>query len=146
MKRLMAIFFTSLIFLSHSAIANSISIDNAYVRATPPNITNSAAFMVIHNTLNRDINLVAASSDIAERVELHQHIHEDGMMKMRQVEVISIQQDQKVALQPGGYHVMLFGLKQALKDGAEIQLSVYFDNGEKITIDAPIKKINSIKK
>jgi len=141
-KKALAIFFTGLLFLSSFAFANPISIDNAYVRATPPHTINSAAFMVIHNAMKKDIKLIAASSDTAQRVELHQHIHEDGMMKMRQVEEITIQAEQHIALQPGGYHVMLFGLKHALKDGDLLQFSLYFDNGEKITLDAPIKKIN----
>ena len=142
MRKSLVILFTSLLFLSNAALADPISVERAYVRATPPHTTNSAAFMVIHNTLKKDIKLIAASSDAAERVELHQHIHEDGMMKMRQVEEITIQAEQQVTLQPGGYHVMLFGLKQALKDGDLLQFSLYFDNGEKITLDAPIKKIN----
>jgi copper(I)-binding protein len=146
MKKSLTIFFTGLMLISNFAFANSINIEDAYVRATPPNTQNSAAFMVIHNTLNKDVKLVSASSDIAQRVELHEHIHEDGMMKMRQVEEISIQSEQKVALKPGGYHVMFLGLKEALKEGNSVQFSLYFDNGDKIMIDAPIKKINSIKK
>jgi copper(I)-binding protein len=146
MKKSLAILFTSLMFISNFALANSIIIENAYVRATPPHTKNSAAFMVIHNSLNKEIKLVSASSEIAQRVELHEHIHEDGMMKMRQVEAIRIQSEQEVALKPGGYHVMFLGLKEALKEGSSVQLSLYFDNGDKITIDAPIKKINSTKK
>ncbi|MEH6451897.1 MAG: copper chaperone PCu(A)C [Psychromonas sp.] len=142
MKNFIAICFTSLLFFSNLAIADPINIENAYVRATPPHTTNSAAFMVIENTSSRDIKLVAVSSDIAERVELHQHVHQDGMMKMRQVDAIRIEKDQQVSLQPGGYHVMFMGLKQALKDGEMVQLSLYFDNGEEITIEVPIKKIN----
>lgn len=142
MKKSLAILFTGLMFINNFAFADSISIENAYVRATPPNTQNSAAFMVIHNAMKSDIKLVSASSDIAERVELHEHIHEDGMMKMRQVESINIKQEQEVSLQPGGYHVMFIGLKQALKEGDVVNLSLYFDNGDKINIDAPIKKTN----
>ncbi|MFT6928408.1 MAG: copper(I)-binding protein [Psychromonas sp.] len=130
-----------LLLLSAQSFANPLTVEDLYVRATPPNSKNSAAFMVIKNTAKKDIKLIAAGSDIASRVELHNHVMDNGLMKMRQVKEIIIKAESSVALQPGGYHVMFLNLKQPLKEGQSVTLSLSFDNGQQLTVDAPVKKI-----
>jgi len=119
-----------------------VSIDKQYVRATPPHAKNSAAFLMLTNNTDKEIKLVAVSSDIAERVELHNHIKEDGMMKMRQVEEVTIAANGNTSLQPGGYHVMFLGLKKDLTEGENVDIRLFFDNGDELNIEAPVKKIN----
>ena len=126
---------------SINSFANELAVTEQHVRATPPHTKNTAAFLKLTNNTDKDIKLVAASSDIAERVELHTHINEDGMMKMRQVETILVAKKSSTSLQPGGYHVMFLGLKQDLKEGETVKFTLYFDNGDEIKIDAPVKKI-----
>ena len=126
--------------------AEIFSIENAYVRATPPHSKNSAAFMKIHNNSGLTQKLIAASSDVAERVELHSHIMSDGMMKMRQVDAIEVIANDTAILRPGSFHVMFLGLKSPLVEGASVKIKLYFDNGDEIIIDAPIKKITTQKK
>ncbi len=140
MKIITSLLVSGLLLLSTQVFATQLSVEDAYVRATPPNSKNSAAFMVINNTGNEEVKLIAAASDIADRVELHTHIHADGMMKMRQVPEVSIQAQNTVALQPGGYHVMFVNLKQPLKEGQSVAILLYFDNGEQIKVNASIKK------
>lgn len=134
------------LFFSINCYAQSVQIKEPYVRATPPHSKNSAAFLTLVNTQDKAIKLVAASSDIAQRVELHNHIHEDGMMKMRQVEAINIPANSSTQLQPGGLHVMFLGLKQDLSEGQQVKFNLYFDNGDEITISAPVKKIKMMHK
>jgi len=141
MKFVTSLFIAANLLFSSLAFASPLSVDNAYVRATPPHAKNSAAFMVINNTDKSEIQLVAVNSDIAERVELHNHIMEDGLMKMREVEQISIASQGQAVLQPGGLHVMFLGLKQELKEDQSVTLRLYFNNGEEIIVDAPVKKI-----
>ena len=127
--------------LSTSAFASELSISEEYVRATPPHTKNSAAFLTITNNTSKNIKLVSATSNIAERVELHNHIKEDGMMKMRQVNSVMLKAHSTTALQPGGYHVMFLGLKNNLSEGNKVNFTLYFDNGDEITLNAPVKKI-----
>lgn len=141
MKIFNSLLLTSLLLLSNLVTAATVTIENAYVRATPPHTQNSAAFMKINNNSNKSLKLVAASSDIAERVELHSHTMSDGMMKMRQVDEVLIEDNNFVELRPGSFHVMIFGLKAPLIEGETAQLKLYFDNGDEIVVDAPIKKI-----
>ena len=131
----------SLIFSANS-IANDLMVSGQYVRATPPHAKNSAAFLSISNQSNKAVKLIAASSDIADRVELHSHMKEDGMMKMRQVKEVIINANSDITLQPGGYHVMFLGLKNELKESQNVNITLYFDNGNEINFDAPVQKIN----
>ena len=75
MKRLSLLLCTLL--LSVNSFAASIQVSNEYIRATPPHAKNSAAFLTITNTTDKDIKLVAANSDISERIELHTHLNLD---------------------------------------------------------------------
>ena len=143
MKYLSAFVITISLLISNTVSAKPITIDHAYVRATPPHAKNSAAFMTISNNSETSIKLIGASSDIAQRVELHSHTMDDGLMKMRQVKNIVIQANNQIILQPGGYHIMFLGLKQKLQDGESVKLKLHFDNEQMITLTLPIEKIKT---
>lgn len=131
-----------LLMLSSSLVfADSISVENPYVREVPPGQLNSASFMILNNSSNKDIALIKASSDVAANVEIHEHINQDGMKKMRQVKQIDVKANDTTLLKPGGYHVMLIGLTRKIKAGDIIDITLEFDNGEKKAIKAEVKKI-----
>lgn len=131
----------TLFFFSNFLFASSITIESPYVRAIPPGQTISAAFMVIKNNSDEAISLVKATSEIAETVELHEHINADGMMKMRQVPNIVIAANSTTDLKPGGYHIMLIGLKKAIKPDDIIDMTLEFSNGAEQAVKASVKKI-----
>lgn len=135
---------SGLLLATATLFASGIKIDDAYVRATPPNLPNSAAFMKIENDTKNDVALLWAKSDAANVVELHTHDMKDGVMKMYQVPQIDIKADSETTLQPGGYHIMLIGLKQKpLKEGEKVTLTLGFSNGEEQTITVPVKSVMS---
>ncbi|MFA7084025.1 MAG: copper chaperone PCu(A)C [Arcobacteraceae bacterium] len=122
--------------------ASSIKVENAYARATPPNMPNSAAFMELKNETNNDISLVSASSTAANITELHTHDMKDGVMKMYQVPQIDIKANSTTVLQPGGFHIMLIKLVQKpLKENDEVTLTLKFSNDEEQTITIPVKTV-----
>jgi copper(I)-binding protein len=121
--------------------AQSVSVQDAYVREVPPNMINSAAFMTLKNSSDHAVALVSADSEAAMTVELHEHVNVNGMMQMRQIPKIEIPANGSTLLKPGGLHVMLIGLTHKLKEGNNVTLTLNFSNGETITLDAPIKKI-----
>lgn len=134
--------FILLVFVSFSTLfASSIKVENAYVRATPPNLPNSAAFMSVENDLDEDISILEATSDVSKVAELHTHQMKDGVMKMYQVPKIDVPAKGKTALKPGGFHIMLIGLNHPLKAGENVTLTLKFSNGETQTIVAPIKSV-----
>lgn len=131
----------SLLSLS-SLFASSIIVKDAYVRATPPNMPNSAAFMELVNETNSDISLVLASSTASKVTELHTHDMKDGVMKMYQVPKIDIKANSSTTLQPGGFHIMLIGLvKKPLKQNDEVKLTLKFSNNQEQTITVPVKTV-----
>lgn len=114
-------------------------IDDAIVRAPIPGVPNTAAFMVITNEGAEPLELTEATCAIAQRVELHTHIHQDGMMKMRQVSAIEIPAHGSSKLKPGGAHIMLFGVDSQLKDGDTVSLELSFSDGHKAQVQAKVQ-------
>ncbi|WP_082671997.1 copper chaperone PCu(A)C [Thiomicrospira sp. XS5] len=119
-----------------ASVADSIKIENPYVRMVPPGAPATAAFMVIDNTGSKDHALVSAKAYINKVTELHTHIHDNGVMRMRQVPKIDLPAGQKTALQPGGLHIMLINLTEPVKEGQHIKIDLTFDDGSTKTIDA----------
>lgn len=127
----------------HNAAADDITVEHPWSRATASNALNGAAFMVIRNAGASPERLVSASTGRAERVELHTHRMEDGVMKMRQVEAIDIPAGGEAELKPGGLHVMFFGLKGPLSEGETFPLELTFQNGDTRTVEVMVMKAGS---
>lgn len=122
-----------------------VQVKDPYARAVPPGQPNSAAFLTLSNTSAEPKALVAAASPVAATVELHSHIHEDGMMRMRRVERIDIPAGGSVSLEPGGLHLMLIGLKGNLTPGDQVDLTLSFDDGSQSRVLIPVHKIEPMK-
>jgi len=147
MKKRLFMVFTGIALLASAGsllaggAADMAMISNAYARAIPPGQPNSASFMTVMNSSDKDTSLVAASSPAAKVVELHNHTMKDGMMQMRRVDKIDVPAGQAVKLEPGGYHVMMIGLLQDLKPGDNVEVTITFDDDSKKTITVPVKKL-----
>lgn len=95
-------------------------------------------------TLHGGDVLQSASSPVAGVVELHTHLHDNGVMRMRQVPEIVIPAQQKVALQPGGLHIMLIDLKAPLKVGDTVPLTLRFETAGSVQLDVPVKAVTAM--
>lgn len=137
MKKIMVLIFLTL----SSLLAKDIKIENAYVRATPPSLPNSAAFMTIKNDSNKDISIIKAFSNVSNAVELHVHQMKKGIMQMYPVSKIDIPAHGQTDLKPGGFHIMFIGLHHPLEKGKSVTFTLKFSNGEKETVTAPIKTV-----
>lgn len=122
-------------------VSDVINVNDPYVRAVPPGQPNSAAFMMLQNTDSVGHAVVNAYSPVSKVVELHTHIHEGGMMKMRRIEKIDVPANGMTELKPGGLHVMLIGLKQELKPGQMVPVTLEFEDGSKKSFEAPVREI-----
>jgi copper(I)-binding protein len=134
---LLGIFFSFTAFASDSEL----KIDDPYVRLVPTGIKTTGAFMVIRNAGSEDISLVEAGSPVAQTVQLHTHINEDGVMKMRQVPSIDVKAKALVELKPGSYHIMLIDLNKELKEGDLIPITLKFSDGQKKVLEAQVRKL-----
>ncbi|NKN32840.1 copper chaperone PCu(A)C [Marichromatium bheemlicum] len=119
--------------------SGGVVVADAYVRAVPPGQPNSAAFMVLDNRGGEPRALVAATSPVAEVVELHTHDEAGGMMRMRRIERIELPAGESVRLAPGGLHVMLIGLRQPLSGEVPVTLELELDDGTRIEVEAPVR-------
>ncbi|WNK01408.1 copper chaperone PCu(A)C [Thalassospiraceae bacterium LMO-JJ14] len=128
---------------SQSALAGDIQITQPWARASAGMAKAGAAFLAVQNTGATDDRLVAARADVSKKVELHTHIKEGDLMKMRQVMAIDVPAGKTVALQPGGLHVMFMGLKAPLKTGAHFPLTLVFEKAGEITVDVEVQGVSS---
>lgn len=134
----------SLLFIASAyAHAGDLLIHHPYARATPPNAPASAVFVTLENQTDSLVSIVSASTPSAGKVELHTHIMEGDVMKMRQIDKIDIAAQSKTELKPGGLHIMLFELQHDFTEGNMIEVTITFDNGETQTFSAKIKQVMS---
>lgn len=123
--------------------AESVSVNEPFVRMVPPGMTNTGAFMVLRNADSKDHKLVKAESPVVKAAELHTHTNEGGVMKMRPVKDIEIKAKGEAVLKPGSLHVMLIGLKQDLKEGDNVAITLTFEDGSSKKVEAPVRKIQT---
>ena len=122
--------------------ADGITVSDVWARASK--VRNSAAYMTITNERATPVRLVAVSTPIARRAELHTTRIEEGVMKMRPVEAIEIGPGQTVRLEPGGYHVMLLGLEEPLRVDDRFDLTLTFDDGTTVDVAAHVRKASAM--
>lgn len=121
------------------------SITDAWVRGTVPQQKATGAFM--HVVSQQGGRLVQASSPVAGVVEIHEMALENDVMKMRPVQGIDLPAGKAVELKPGGLHVMLMDLKQQVKEGEQvpITLTVEHKDGkrESVSVTASVKPLTA---
>jgi copper(I)-binding protein len=121
------------------ALAGEIVVVDPYVRMVPQGVPTTGAFMLIKNTGNTDRKLLRVDSGAAKTVELHSHINDNGVMKMRQVRELEIKAKGQTELKPGSYHVMMIDLRQALQEGEKVPLTLSFDDGSSEKVEAVVR-------
>lgn len=119
--------------------ATVVRADAPYVRAVPPVVSNSAAYVSLTNGGAVAHTLVGAASPAARAVELHTHSNDGGVMRMRRVDGIPLPAGETTALEPGGYHIMLIDLTGPLEAGGEVELELEFADGSRHRLTAPVR-------
>tara|TARA_B100001939_G_scaffold339572_2_gene346546 strand:+ start:2205 stop:2711 length:507 start_codon:yes stop_codon:yes gene_type:complete len=97
-----------------------------------------AVYFDLHNQTNMPEQLLAVSTPLAGRAELHVHKMENGVMKMRQVAAVEIPAGGRLTFQPGGYHVMIFDVKDKLLPGQKLPLTLTFEKHAQVTLEAEV--------
>lgn len=121
------------------AAGGGVEVGNAWARPTAPG--QDAGMIQFSVTSKEAAKLVAAASPAAGAVEIHVMTHENGSMKMRAVESVELPAGKTVDLGKLGYHVMLLNLKQPLKagDAVPLTLTVELAGKKKVTVEAKVK-------
>ncbi len=121
--------------------AENVVVTQAWVRALLPTRTMTAAFLTIENHSEREEKLVGVASGRVKTIEIHGHSHVDGMMRMRQVQSLAVAAGETQALEPGGFHLMLFDVDASLVEGDSLPLILEFESGLQLSIDANVKSV-----
>jgi copper(I)-binding protein len=137
----------SLIGLSATAWAQSttVKVEDAWVRGTVASQKATGAFMRITSSANA--RLVSVSSPAAGVVEIHEMAMENDVMKMRQVQGVDLIAGKATELKPGGFHVMLMGLKVPVAGGDTVPLTLTFEDAAKQRfmqeVQAPVRALGA---
>ena len=130
--------------LTDAALAGSIDVHDPWARASAGMARAGAAFMGLRNEGEMPDRLVAASAEVSKSVELHTHIKDGDVMKMRRVDGIDLPVGGTVMLEPGGFHIMFMGLKAPLKQGSSFPLTLTFRKSGPVTVDIPVKAVGAM--
>jgi copper(I)-binding protein len=122
-----------------------VTVSDAWVRGTVTGQQATGAFMQLKAPA--DATLVSASSPVAGVVEIHEMKMDGGVMKMSSIKRLGLPAGKAVDLKPGGYHVMLMDLKQPLKEGDTVPVTLTFEDkaGKKQTVEvkAPVRALTA---
>ncbi len=121
-----------------SADQNGIAVSDAWSRAAMAGRT-GVVYLTITDAGAPD-RLTGASSPVAATATLHESIDDHGVMKMRPVAAVPVQQGEPLTLGPGGFHIMLEGLKEPLQPGQTFPVTLTFANAGQITTTAVVQK------
>lgn len=130
--------------LSASSLALAqVTVSAPWIRATVPAQKTAGAFMQL--TSSKPVRLVAVTSPVAGRVEIHQMAMQGQTMRMRAVDGLDLPANQPVNLASGGYHIMMFDLHRQLKDGEQVPMTLSFlapdHKRENVTVQVPVKPL-----
>jgi copper(I)-binding protein len=132
--------FVALLLASAVARADLI-VEGGHVRALPPGVANTSAYMTLKNPESQAKVLISVSSPAAARVTLHSTMNHNGMLHMQHLDDLTIPAGGSVALEAGGTHLMLEELAAVLEPGSEVELVLVFADGQQETITLPVKSV-----
>ena len=124
---------------------NSITVQQPWARATPTGANTGAVYMTLDNKSDTADRLTGASSDVADKLQIHEMKVENGVMQMREIPGgLPIPAGGSVMLKPGSYHVMLIGLKKPLTAGEKFPLTLTFEKAGNVSVTVPVQAMGAM--
>jgi periplasmic copper chaperone A len=120
-----------------------VEIDKPWSRATPPGAKVAAGYMVLRNRSAAADRLIAVSSPAAARVEMHVHLREGEVVRMREVKGYDIPPGGSFELRPGGAHLMFIDIKQPFKEGEQVALVLRFERAGEIRAHLRVARLGA---
>jgi copper(I)-binding protein len=119
------------------AWAADIEVSGPFMRASPGMAMSGAGYLTIANHGGAD-RLLGAEANVSKTVELHTHIKDGDVYRMRAVEAIAVPMHGTVQLKPGGDHIMFIGLNEPLKEGTVVPVTLKFEKAGTVKVDMPV--------
>jgi len=131
----------SLLFAGNVVAADAhLMVMDPWIREAPPNTKMLACYFTIMNHSGKSAEIVGASSDKFEKIELHKSVNEDGVAKMIAQSSVEVGKHATVKFQPGGLHLMLINPKVQLKAGDKVDIALKLKSGDELKMTAVVKK------
>ena len=137
MTRLARALWLSASFAAGSAAADPLTIEGAWLRATPPGARTAAAYLTIDNDGPED-RLLGGSTHAARAVEVHTQTADGGLQRMVHLSELEVPAGAQVRLTPGGLHLMLVDLAGPLVPGTSVALTLRFEGAGELVLDIPV--------
>lgn len=138
-----ALLISSLLSLSAPFVnAQSVQIKDAFARATHPGQSVGGGYLTIENPNTSADKLMSVTYVKASSVQIHEMKMEGDKMIMRDIGSLVIPAKSKVELKPGGYHLMLMGLKEPLNDGEVLAITLQFEKAGKVDVSMPVRAMS----
>jgi copper(I)-binding protein len=135
--------FTALLFIAltgSTAAGDDIAVDNAWIREAPPGASMMAAYLVINNLSDRDIELVGVDSPAFAHVMMHKSETVDGVARMMHQDSLVIPAHGSLALEPGSFHLMMPAPETRLTQGDKVDLLLHFADERSLQVTAVVRK------
>jgi copper(I)-binding protein len=129
---------------AHEYASKGITVAHPWARATPGGVKVGGAYLEIKAAAGKGDRLIAAKSPAAGSAEIHRHFVEGGISRMRRVDAIAVAGGKSVVLAPGSYHLMLMDLKQPLKEGDLLKLTLVFEKAGEIEVEATVEPVGAM--
>lgn len=126
--------------MAHEFKLGDIKIGHPWSRAMPESSSTGGVYLSLNNQGKTADKLLSASTPRAAKAELHTHLNDKGVMRMREVAGgVAVAGGQEVKFAPGSYHVMLMGLKQPLRVGDRFPLTLRFEKAGSVTVEVVVE-------
>jgi hypothetical protein len=123
---------------------NGLSLTNAWLREPPRAAKVAGGFITITNNTSNNDRLLSATAPFANRTEVHEMAHENGVMRMRELpKGIEVKAGETLTLKPGSFHLMFMDLKTAPKTGEKQKIELIFEKAGKVTLDFSVESIGA---
>ena len=122
----------------------TVRVTAAWSRATPPTAEVGAAYFNLSAHGHGTDRLVGAWAPVAKKAELHTHVMQGNLMKMRKMVAVEVHPEAPVQFAPGGNHVMLMGLKAPLKEGDRFPLTLTFEKAGDVVVEVRVRGVGAM--
>jgi periplasmic copper chaperone A len=133
--------FALVLLLAATAAHAQVDIEKAWARATAPGAPVAGGYMTIRNKGATADRLIGASSSAAAKVELHVHLREGDVVKMRQVQAYDVPASGSFELKPGGAHLMFVQIARPFKEGDKIPVKLRFEKAGEVNVEFAVGRI-----
>ncbi|HEU5178902.1 MAG TPA: copper chaperone PCu(A)C [Burkholderiales bacterium] len=140
---IMALVMAALPAFAHSFEKGDLQIRHPWSRATPPGAKVGVGYLEIRNNGAQPDRLLSASTSVAKRVEMHVTEQAGEVAKMRQLRAFEVPGRERLALEPGGAHLMLVDLVQPLKKGERFGMTLRFERAGEVEVQFEVQEMGA---